>query len=136
MAYTPVPYAAASDVTVYSLPAAAIVGVPNSTLTAIILANSAEMDTFFRSRWPVPFVSWGPDVTRAACMMSAPDILRVRGWNPEGPRDAYAEGRKNAMEWLKQIADGRATLDVQPAVGGPVALPFELLMSTDSLRGW
>jgi phage gp36-like protein len=93
-------------------------------------AASEIVDGFLKGRFTLPLTSWGQEIRRAAAIIAAWDILRVRGLKPgENPEDnaLYLE-YKQVLKWLGQVSAG----DVTPSVtdSSPGAVPGLSTVST------
>jgi phage gp36-like protein len=106
-----------------------------------IQAASDEIDSYLRGQYTLPLLSWGSDLTAAAAVISAWNILRVRGIRPgENPEDSalYLE-YKHKIAWLKGIADDSIHPEVTDSSSGAAvgvstaALP---IISSNEQRGW
>lgn len=64
---------------------------------------SAEIDSYLANRWPVPLAEVPPLIVRAAC------VLAREGLDRQG-RDQVTEAAKRIRAWLKDLAQGKATL--------------------------
>lgn len=77
---------------------------------------SAEIDSFLAKRWPVPLIAPVPPmIVRTACEL-AREALDAQG------RAGVLAAGKRARQWLKDLAEGRATLGSGPE-GDPEAVP-------------
>lgn len=64
---------------------------------------SAEIDSYLANRWPTPLAETPPLIARAAC------VLAREGLDRQG-RDPVTEAAKRIRAWLKDLAQGKATL--------------------------
>ena len=109
-------YAQISDLTTYGLPAVAIG--PNlspTTLNGILTAVSTKMDSYFRGRYALPFVTFDVDVVECCAKIAAFEVLRIRGYDPENAGDkAVKDGHDEAIKWLDKVQRQQAHPNVTP----------------------
>lgn len=65
-----------------------------------------EIDSYIARKYDLPLASTPPMLNRHACTIAW--YILHRGRHPDEVRDQY----KDALSWLKDVADGRVELDV------------------------
>ena len=131
MTRTAPPYCSSADLSQYGIRAEALGNIDASILQVNIAAASDVIDSYLRSRFTLPLLTWGSDITAACASIAVYKIIRVRGLNSarasdEVIKDAYDE----AIRWLVDISNERAMPNVtdssptaqpgQPTGGGTV----------------
>jgi len=89
-------------------------------ITDAIDAASVLIDSYLRKRYPLPLGNQPSELNRAACILARYDLANA------GDRTASEEmrlARKEVVEWLRDVADGRVELaGVAPiGAGAPAA---------------
>lgn len=103
-------YATTTDLANLGLPSALLTGIPGAQQSAALASASATIDSFLASRFVLPLKTYGQDLTRVACELAAWSILSTRGFNPDHGADVAVRQRyEDAMRWLRDVADERAT---------------------------
>lgn len=130
-------YATVSDLTTYSLPAAAVASLPNSLLQAQLDAASAVADGYLRARYSLPLlVPYPQDLVIQVCNYAAFTIMALRGYNQDAGADIQIRDRYlTAIEWFQSVERQR----IHPAViETPIASPKYQFpqVATGPLRGW
>jgi phage gp36-like protein len=100
-------YAAPSHVTRFALPAAALSGIDLSDQLDSCLGATDEAEGYISSAYTLPLTAWGEDLAKHVANMAGFDMLRRRGFQPEGPDQVVIDGRDHALSWLKLLATGR-----------------------------
>lgn len=119
------------------LNAVALSSIPSTEQTAACTAASAMLDDFFRGRFPLPLLSWGPSVTLRAVHIAAKLALDARGASPlHAGGDEQIERRyQEAIEWGKGVQRQTIHPDVTYAQPAPqYTLPQ--VSSPNRTRGW
>lgn len=97
---------------------------------------SRFMDSFFRSRYTLPFSAVGGDVKVNCAAIACWYVMRALGFNPEGDsviRTSY----EDALSWLKGVASGTVNPDVtSPGATGEGAPTSRARMASNPSRGW
>lgn len=119
LASMPLPvYATPADLAAYGLPAAATASLPPATVAAALDDVSRLADGYLKSRYTMPLVSWGSELTSAVCKIAAYNLFCVRGFNPGSGADVNLRMRHDdAMTWLKAVS----RQEVHPEVVDSVA---------------
>lgn len=129
-------YAVRADLGKYGVNAAALSGISTTAQDAAIEAASEVADSYFRSRYNLPLLAWGTDVTRAVCQIAVYDLLVMRGFNPEQAADQNLQARADsAVAWLRAVGKQEAQANVTPT---PVQSPDydQPRVLTSTPRGW
>jgi phage gp36-like protein len=113
------PYATRDQLPDFGVNAAALLPIPAAVQDAALAAASEVADSYLRSQFVLPLITWGTDLTRAVCMIAAYDLLVGRGYNPEAGADTNIRLRyEDAIAWLKDVARGLAALDATDSSPG------------------
>jgi Mu-like prophage major head subunit gpT len=132
-------YATRTDLTRFGIASSALAGVAEAAQEAALAAASDVADSYLRSRYELPLVTYGDDLRRAVCAIAAWDILTVRGYDPNrGGDEAVKLRHDSALKWLADVSLGRAH------VSGGATLPTATrharavgpLVGSDRVRGW
>lgn len=112
-------YAAITDLFILGAPESAFRdasvpgwGFTDEQLEAGLVASCDFVDSYLRGRFTLPLAAFGLDLTRAACIISAYDLLTGRGYNPANQGDDSSQLDKryeSIVSWLKMIARGEVT---------------------------
>lgn len=100
-------YAAPSHVARYALPAVATSGLSTTDQLDSCLGATDEAEGYLNSAYTLPLTAWGEDLAKHVANLAGFDILRRRGFQPEGPDQVVIDGRDHALAWLKMVAGGR-----------------------------
>lgn len=129
------PYATTTQLAQYGAASTALSSVPSGTQTAAIAAASELADSYLRTRYSLPLLSWGSDLTRAVCQIAAYDVFVSRGYNPAAAADVnYRMRYEDAVAWLKSVARQEAQADVTPSANQ--AVYDEPVIHTHPKQGW
>jgi phage gp36-like protein len=115
-------YATPDDLAALSLPGAVVAAIPNESRLQALAAAAALADSYLASRYRLPLVAWGRELTQAVCDIAAFYAMKRLGFNPDGGADAeLVAGRDRAEAWLARVASGAVTpsiTDTAPAPSG------------------
>lgn len=101
-------YATLTDLTRLGIPSGALEGVSTEAKQAALDSASSLADGYLAAQFRLPLVEWGDDLTGHVCNLAAWQILKVRGFDPEGRADnAVRMGYEDAVSWLERVAAGR-----------------------------
>lgn len=105
-------YATTTHFDQFGLPSATLNALASSTVQdALLSAASGRMDSYLGTRYAVPLTTYGDEVRECACVLAAYAIVQRRGFNPDNAWEtALQERRKEALEWLRDIASGKASV--------------------------
>lgn len=113
-------YATLQDLYVHGLPGAALSGMLESEQQAALDAASTLADGYLRNKFTLPVITPSLDLVMAVCQIAAWNLLRRRGFNPEGAIDATVrQGYEDAVSWLKRVSDGTTTPMLTDSSGAP-----------------
>jgi phage gp36-like protein len=128
-------YAQVSDLLKYGLSQAAL-----NTVTTDVTIQQAHLDaasdladSYLRSKFNLPLISWGLALTQKVCEIGAYTLIDLRGYDPENPLDMPIYNRyKAAVSWLERITEGEVNPVVVDSSGDPALLgvPNTLQMNT------
>jgi phage gp36-like protein len=97
----------------HGLPAQARGKVTDAQIDSALATASAFMDSKFRGRYPLPFLTYGIEVVRACCTLAAEEVLTIRGWDANNAGDSEIMRRGDlTREWLDQVQRSAAHPDV------------------------
>lgn len=129
-------YATTEQLKVLGLPPDALEELTDDDIDDQLSASAGIMDMYLGAKYALPITAPYPEsLVRINVCLAVYQILKRRGFNPEGPDAHYATSHKECMEMLGDIRDGRlpvpGIIDSTPTVeeGRP-------LVSTQPLRGW
>lgn len=130
-------YATPADLAVFGVASAALSGFTDDQKQAAINAASSVADGYLRSRFQLPLTGTPTtDLTRAVCAIAVFDLLTTGGFNPEvGSDDVLRTRYKDAISWLRDIADGRVTPLLSDSSASSPTPRAPLVLSQPS-RGW
>lgn len=117
--------------------------VPNLTDTEknkILLSESSKADSYLRSQFTLPLISWDEELKQAVADRAALRMLRKRGFNPERGVDVdVLEAAKEALLWFKEVAAGRVVpgvVDSSPAAAPGQSSTGGGMIQSASQRGY
>lgn len=130
-------YATADDFDQHGIRQAALPGtvLPADKLAAIAGA-SALADSYLGSRFTLPLVSWGVDLTRAVCAIAAFELVSTQvGFNPEAGHNMVLMKRSDdALSWFRDVSHGHCT-PAGVTDSSPKTLGASRIFS-NPMRGW
>jgi phage gp36-like protein len=132
-------YATSIDFLRLGLPDRAAAAQTSAEVEAMLGAASRLADSYLRKRYALPLRGWDEALTRAVCAIAAYDALSRRGMNPENLADANIRMRyDDAIKWLKCVAEGDFSPDIEDGSVGDVAGPGNSMavVMADAKRGW
>jgi phage gp36-like protein len=110
--------------------------IPLTDQAAACTTASSMLDNFFRGRWPLPLLSWGPDVTIRAVHIAVKLALDARGSSLLAHGDDSIERNyEAAVAWGVRVQKGTEHPDVtysQPAT----QFVIPRVSSPNKVRGW
>ncbi len=92
-------------------------------LTRALVEASALIDSYLRARYTVPVVDVLPEITRAAAMLARYDLSLGEAREPS---EQTRLARKEIIEWLERLHDGKAVLDIITAPPGDDSFAFAI----------
>jgi phage gp36-like protein len=114
-------------------------GVVAAKVETALREATGLIDSYLRRRYAVPLAApVPPEIVRACCVLARYDL--AHGEQRE-PSEQMRLARREVVEWLAALADGKAVLDgAVPAAGasgaGAMASDRARAFSPESLRGW
>ena len=128
-------YATYTELQTYGLPAAAIGSISTADQQSACDAASSIADGYLAARFHLPLATWSTDIKVAVCKIAASLLMQRRGYNPDGGSDpTIRDGYMDAIKWLRDVAEDRATPNVTVSGGdGPESAP-RIYSATP--RGW
>jgi phage gp36-like protein len=129
-------YCQPSDVALYALNAIALSTVPSGEQTAACVAASTLADSYMRSRYPLPLLSYDIDVTMNVAYIAAKMMLEARGSRPmSGADDTVEKNYDRAIKWFKDVQNQIISPNVTYTSLAPnYSLPA--VESPNCVRGW
>ena len=117
-------YASPADLALCGLPPGTLDDVAPDAVVRALYQASRTADTKIAARYQLPLVSWGDDLTQLVCVIAGYRLKCFEGWNPNDPNNAgVVQMYKEAMQLLKEVADGEAELDVVDTSPEPTGQP-------------
>jgi phage gp36-like protein len=129
-------YAEIADFEKFGLGPKGLVSVNSADITAALLSASSVADGYLHARYgdQLPLTTWPEALRVAVCKIAAFELLAgVIGFNAEGSHDNFLERHRQAMAWLRDVAQGRVTFPVTAAA--PARYETPMVVSDDS-RGF
>jgi phage gp36-like protein len=112
-------YCTTAQLTQYGIRAEALRTIDPSDLQAAIQAASDTIDGYLRSRYKLPLVAWGKDITLLCARLAVYQLVVVRGFNAARAGDDQLEKQYDvSMATLKDIPRNAYTPDVTDASSG------------------
>ena len=128
-------YCTPSDLSTYSISAAALSGISNDTLQAACNRASEEADSYLRARFALPLRAWGTDITAKVADLATYYAIAARGLDPEVPANKLLwTNYQLAVAWFVQVSKRVVHPDVTEAASSAVSQ--EPLLYTSPQRGW
>lgn len=128
-------YATEADMARLGIQVAATKNTPSFDINAVLESASRFVDSYLSDRYVTPFTTWTDDLRGAVCDIAAYRILRVRGFNPEGPDKLVVDAYDRAMKWIMDVASGKASVGGAAPVESSVPLSDFVVISSPP-RGW
>ncbi len=101
-------YCEAADLTSYGIRAEALRGIDAGELQRAIVAASAKIDGYLRSRYTLPLARWGTDIVSIAARLAVYGLMVVRGLNSARPGDVQIRDQYlDAVHELEAISSGK-----------------------------
>jgi phage gp36-like protein len=87
--------------------------ITDATILEFVEKASGRIDSYLRGRYTLPLQQPYPDeIVQASLHIARLRLLTWRGFNPDEFDAGYREDHNEAILWLRDIAAGRAHLDV------------------------
>lgn len=134
-------YCTSIQLTQFGIRAEALRTIDPSDLQEAIEAASDTIDGYLRSRFELPLVAWGKDITLICARLAVYQLVVVRGFNASRAGDDQLEKQyDSAMQTLQGIPSGKYSPDVTDSSSGAgpgVSAPAGTAqVFSDSSRGW
>ena len=134
-------YCTSAQLTQYGIRAEALRTIDLSDLQAAIVAASKTIDGYLRSRYRLPLVAWGEDISLICARLAVYQLVVVRGFNAARAGDDQIEKQQDlSMQTLRDIPANKYSPDVTDASSGAapgVSAPAgSAQVFSDSSRGY
>lgn len=129
-------YVTPAQLTLYGLNPNAISKVSEAEKLAACTAASSTADSYFRGRYPLPFLTFDVDITMRVAHVAIWLLLSNRGRNPEsGYDDQIDERYKEALAWFGCVQRQAAHPNVTTNQPNSPKYSFPAVI-TQCTRGW
>lgn len=129
-------YVAPAQLVLYGLNRNAIQKVSLDEQNAACAAASATADSYFRGRYPLPFLSYDVDITMRVAHVAIWLLLSSRGRNPESGYDDQIDKRyEEALAWFGCVQRQAAHPNVTVSTPNAPQYSFPAVL-TGRQRGW
>lgn len=127
-------YATTDDLEMFGLPASWFANVPLETRNAHLASASKLADGYLFSRYKLPLVSWGTDLTQQVCELACASLARRFGQNAPDA-DTMQLRRIAAMRWLEGV--NGASISPTDIIDSTVTTDESgIAVVSDPSRGW
>lgn len=111
------PICTIADVTTIGMPASALGVLTTGQQQGCVDAANGTAESYCSGRFPLPWTSWGPEVTFRAVMLARKFMLDVRGRNPSTANadKVIDDGAAAAEEWFKGVQRQSIHPNIVPA---------------------
>ena len=129
-------YVTPAELTLYGANAFAIQKISNDEQVAACVAASTSMDSYFRGRYPLPFLTFDVDIKMRAAHIATWLLLSQRGRDPgAGYDDQIDERYKEAIKWCEGVQ--RQSIHPNVTISNPNPPSYQLpAVITSRQRGW
>lgn len=129
-------YAAASDLALSGMPAAALSGITTEAQGAALSQASRTIDSYLRAAgYTLPLSEWEDDLKRACIIIAVYDLLTFRGYTPQGEDDNFRLRYLDIIKWLEGVAS-KEIVPVGVVDSTPDESPDASAVESDDPRGW
>lgn len=113
-------YATLADVYKLGAPLVSMGQIPSATQQSCLDARNDFADDKFRARYRLPLQApYPPSLILNICILTAWDIMNIRGYNPAAGADVNLANRAEAaLKWFDDVERQRAHPNVIEAAGG------------------
>jgi phage gp36-like protein len=134
-------YCTSDELTRYGIRAEALRSIDPSDLQAAIQAASDTIDGYLRSRFKLPLVAWGKDISLLCARLAVYQLVVVRGFNAARAGDEQIEKQQElSIQTLRDIPPAKYTPDVtdssQDAGPGVSAPAGSVQVFSNATRGY
>ncbi len=129
-------YATTDNFETYGLGSKVLVGIDADVITAALVSASSVADGYLHARYgdQLPLTTWPESLRIAVCKIAAFELIGGHiGYNPDGRHEVFLERHKQAMAWLRDVAQGRVTFAVTAAAPARYEAPT---VTSDDGRGF
>jgi phage gp36-like protein len=106
-------YALVSDIDLFGIPAQALGPLSTLQKQAALDGEAATMDSYFRGRYTLPFLTYGVELTKYNVWLAQFQLMNQRGYAPNASADKNIKDRYDlAMKWLIDVRDQKVHPDV------------------------
>lgn len=137
------PYATIALLFAHGAPQSAFGSLTPTQLQAACDAANEEADSYFRARYPPAYgsdqilLSWGLDVTKAACRIATYNAISFRGFDPgKGSDVLYLTNRDMSIKWFEGVARQMIHPNVIPFAPQSPCYDAPRIVSQNKARGW
>lgn len=150
----PVQYATPAELANTNLPAGALEGISDLSITQMLQNNSALIQSYARGRYKLPISghvpteldptnTFPPELVAACLAITAYDVLCFRGFNPDQYDDNFKKRRdfylgneeRGTRGWLDKLAAGAVSIDAT-SDATPTVYEGAAVVAHGSRRGW
>lgn len=130
-------YATLADINTHGIPDAAVSTVPIEERAQHALAATGEAEGYIGGGYPLPLLGWPDELRRQVAQIAVYNIIKRRGFQPDGEDALIVKGRDDAIAWLTRLSKG---LIKPPGMAGSSPAPgtsgSRVRMQTGTTRGW
>lgn len=120
----------------YAIPSAAVARVSAQALQWYLDGATGIADSYLRSRYSVPIPDPVPrELAQAVAAIAGYDLLCAIGFNPQEFDSVYQLRRDAAIQWLRDVATGKASLATTADASPGMTDGRPRIISQES-RGW
>jgi phage gp36-like protein len=129
-------YATRAELETYGLAAELISSVSNDTVDDCLSAASRYADSYLQTRYELPLVAYGVDLTMAVCEIATYRLLvSLKLMQPlTNDYQVWRDRHDMAIKWLEGIASGKISppdiVSTDPDADGTC------VVSSEEIRGW
>ena len=112
-------YCTTAQLSQFGIRAEALRGIQLSDLQAAITAASDVIDGYLRSRYKLPLLSWGSDISRLCAKIAVYDLMVTRGFNSGRSGDTQIQEQyDDAIRMLRDISANKASPNIVDSDSG------------------
>lgn len=128
-------YANLDDLDTHGMPNGALAAMTPSKRAAALAATTEEIGGALSLRYDLPLQSWGIDLTKACCKITAYELLSVKGFNPDGDDSNVRDRYDDAWKWVTAVANSKLN-PVDLIDSTPQEDDDGVVVSSYPSRGW
>lgn len=99
-------YVTPQDLAGSSLTTKALENVSQDVKARACIAASDEADGYLASRYTLPLLQWPSDFRRKVGHVAGYEVLKQKGFQPQGSDEVVLLERDNAVKWLVRVSSG------------------------------